>query len=500
MRKTNRRLFTITLMVFTIIGFWACSKDNSTEEDAGYLGADKGKKTLSVSSNSLHFQEGESSQDISITTNISSWTISNTSNWITLSETSGTAGTTIVTVTVSENTGASERSADIVISANQFKSQYVSVTQASGALYPSYNTNPIPADAIGMGSTTLELAANMNLGWNIGNTFEAPGGETGWGSPVITEDFIRFVKQQGFNAIRIPCAWDWYHVEDPATARIDPNWLNRVKEVIGYCVNNDMYVLLNIHWDGGWLENHVDEASKDAVNAKQKAYWEQIATTMRDFDEHLMFASANEPNVHDEIQMAVLLSYHQTFVDAVRSTGGKNAYRTLVIQGPSTSTETTYNIMNTLPTDTVPNRFMVEIHNYTPFQFTALGEDVSWGDMFYYWGNGYHSTIEPERNATWGEESYIEGEFQKMKTKFVDNGIPVIMGEYGAYRRGNSANVPLDLEKHNASVDYWLTFNTQKAKENGIIPFYWDTGGALDRSNNTVKDQRTIDALIAGGN
>jgi hypothetical protein len=155
--------------------------------------------------------------------------------------------------------------------------------------------------------------------------------------------------------------------------------------------------------------------------------------------------------------------------------------------------------MNTLPTDTVPNRFMVEIHNYTPFQFTLMDGDATWGDMFYYWGNGYHSTIEPERNATWGDESYIVAEFQKMKTKFVDNGIPVIMGEYGAYRRGNSANVPLDLEKHNASVDYWLTFNTQKAIENGIIPFFWDTGGALNRSNNTVKDQRTIDALIAGG-
>ena len=86
-----------------------------------------------------------------------------------------------------------------------------------------------------------------------------------------------------------------------------------------------------------------------------------------------------------------------------------------------------------------------------------------------------------------------------MKAKFVDKQIPVIMGEYGAYRRGGSSNVPKDLATHNASIDYWLTHITKQALANGIKPFFWDTGGALDRKNNTVKDQRTMDALIAGG-
>lgn len=502
MKKFNNKILVSVFAMLLQIGLMACSKDSSTEDPDPI---DPVIKTLTASTTDIQFQNQENSFDVTITTNLDAWVISSSgTSWITLSETSGTSGSSVVKITAQENTSMSVRSSVVTVNANNVTPVKITVTQAgtstSNGIYPDYNINPIPADATGMSSTTVELAAKINLGWNIGNTFEAPGGETGWGNPIVTEDYIKFVKQQGFNAIRIPSAWDWYHVEDPATARIDPNWLNRVKEVVGYCVNNDIYVLLNIHWDNGWLENHVDEASKDAVNAKQKAFWEQIATTMRDFDEHLMFASANEPNVEDETQMAVLLSYHQTFVDAVRSTGGKNANRTLVMQGPSTNTETTYNIMNTLPTDTVPNRFMVEVHNYTPFQFTALGEDASWGKMFYYWGNGYHSAIEPERNATWGEESYIEAEFQKMKTKFVDNGIPVILGEYGAYRRGGSSNVPLDLEKHNDAIDYWLTYNTQKAIENGIIPFFWDTGGALDRSNNTVKDQRTIDALLEGLN
>jgi aryl-phospho-beta-D-glucosidase BglC (GH1 family) len=275
--------------------------------------------------------------------------------------------------------------------------KYVYVSQAGRTtLYPNYNTTPIAPDVTGMSSTAVQLAAKMGLGWNIGNTMEAPGGETGWGNPPITENYIKFVKQSGFNAIRIPCAW-YLHMDNATDAHINTEWLNRVKQVVQYCVNNDIYVLLNIHWDGGWLEQNCTPAKKDSVNAMQKAFWEQIATTMRDFDEHLMFASANEPGVSDASQMAVLLSYHQTFINAVRSTGGRNAYRTLVVQGPSTDITTTYTLMNTLPTDVVANRMMVEIHNYTPFQFTALNGDASWGKMFYYWGAGHHSTIEPDR-------------------------------------------------------------------------------------------------------
>jgi len=360
-------------------------------------------------------------------------------------------------------------------------------------IYPSYNTTPMPPNATGMGSNAVQLAAKMKLGWNIGNTFEAPGGETGWGSPVITEDYIKFVKQQGFNAIRIPCAWNLTHLVDKRNARIDPNWLGRIKKVVQYCVNNDIYVLLNVHWDGGWLENNCTPAKKDSVNAKQKALWEQIATTMRDFDEHLMFASANEPNAENANQMDVLNSYHQTFVNAVRSTGGRNSYRVLVVQGPSTDIEKTTNLMNTLPVDKVKGRTMVEVHYYSPFQFCLMNGDASWGKMFYYWGAGHHSTIDPGHNATWGEEDAMNKSFREMKQKFVDKGIPVIMGEYGAYRR----TTPPDSMAHQASVDYWLTFVTKQAKANGIIPFFWDTGGAIDRRNNRILDHRTINAIIA---
>lgn len=370
---------------------------------------------------------------------------------------------------------------------NDAQSQAVRTT-----LYPSYKDSIAP-DATGMSSTAVQLAAKIKLGWNIGNTMEAPGGETGWGNPPITESYIQFVKQSGFNAIRIPCAWD-LHCDNELNAHIDTNWLKRVKQVVGYCVNNGIYVLLNIHWDGGWLENNCTTAKRDSVNAKQKAFWEQIATTMRDFDEHLMFGSANEPNTNNSAdQMAVLLSYHQTFVQAVRSTGGKNTYRSLVIQGDNQLIN-----VNAFPTDPTPNRMMYEDHNYSPFQFCSLNGDASWGKMFYYWGAGHHSTIEPERNATWGEESDQITYFDYIKSKFIDKGIPVLMGEYGAYRRGGTANVPKDLATHNGAIDYWITYVTKQAIAHGLKPFFWDTGAILSRSNNTVLDQRSLDAIIAG--
>jgi len=211
-----------------------------------------------------------------------------------------------------------------------------------------------------------------------------------------------------------------------------------------------------------------------------------------------MFASANEPAADDAAEMKILASYHQTFINAVRSTGGRNSYRVLVLQGPSTSMSLTSELMGTLPKDPVANRLMVEVHNYTPAQFCFLNEDVSWGKMAYYWGSGHHSTIEPDRNATYGEEDAQLADFKKVKEKFVDKGIPVLMGEYGAYRRDGTKNVPKDLEAHNNSVDYWITYVTKQARINGIVPFWWDIGGALDRSNLTVKDQRTIDAIMAG--
>ncbi|HEX6426094.1 MAG TPA: cellulase family glycosylhydrolase [Niastella sp.] len=449
---------------------------------------------LSVSPLAMNISAEGGTADLTINGN-AAWSISNTASWLQLNKTSGNSGGSTLRLTASSNGTGVSRSTVLTVTAENGLARRVTVSQGAD-LYPSYNTSSKAPDSTGM-STAVQLAAKFKLGWNIGNTLEAIGGETAWGNPLITESYVKAVKQLGFTAIRIPCAWDT-HVDNKATVHIDQNWMNRVKEVVGYCVNNGLYVMLNIHWDGGWLENNITKLKQDSVTAKQKALWEQIATAMRDFDEHLMFASANEPAADNIEKMGVLAVYHQTFVNAVRATGGRNSHRVLIVQGPNTNATLTADLMNTLPKDPTANRLMVEVHNYLPSQFCFLNEDVSWGKMAYYWGNGYHSTIEPDRNATYGEENDHIADYNKMKTKFVDKGIPVIMGEYGAYRRDNTAHVPKELALHNASVDYWITFTTKEALTRGIKPFWWDTGGSLDRRNNTVKDQRTIDALLAG--
>jgi len=429
-----------------------------------------------------------------ISTDAPQWSIASDVTWLQFSQATGNTGSTAINVTASDNTGTDLRTGMITVSAQYTPPVQIAVSQTAD-IYPNYNISPLEPDAAGMTSDATEIAARITLGLNIGNTLEAIGGETAWGNPRITKSFVDFAKQCGFNAIRLPCSWNQY-MANSSTAQLKTDWLNRVKDVVQYCVDDDQYVILNIHWDGGWLENNCTVAKEAENNAKQRAFWEQIATHLRDFDEHLLFASANEPNVADATQMAVLYSYHQTFINAVRATGGKNSYRVLVIQGPSTDIETTNKLMLTLPTDKISNRLMVEIHYYTPWNFCGLTEDASWGKMFYYWGKDYHSTTDPTRNATWGEEGTVDTNFQLMKTQFVDKGVPVVLGEFSAVRRSSLTGAALTL--HLASRAYYFKYVTQQARADGILPFFWDTGGLLSRTNNTVLDQQALDALVQG--
>lgn len=378
----------------------------------------------------------------------------------------------------------------------QANSSLTKSSTAVNGLYPDYNLSPLPADTRGMESNASQLASKMTIGFNIGNTLEATGGksETYWGNPKITKEFVAFVKQSGFTAIRLPVSWDQY--ANQATAEIDAAWLNRVKEVVQYCVDSDLYVIVNIHWDGGWLENNVTPAKQDQNNAKQKAFWEQIATQLRDFDEHLLLASANEPNVDNAEQMAVLLSYHQTFVDAVRATGGRNAHRILILQGPATDIDKTNKLWTKMPTDKVNNRLIAEIHYYSPWNYTGMTKDESWGNQFFYWGKGFHSTTDTAHNPTWGEEDYVDQQFKLMRTQFIDKGIPVIMGEFGTGVRKNLTGT--DLKLHLDGRAYYLKYITQQAIANGMVPFLWDIGDLLDRTNNKVLDQQAYDALMQG--
>jgi xyloglucan-specific exo-beta-1,4-glucanase len=368
-------------------------------------------------------------------------------------------------------------------------------------LYPTYNTSPVAPNATGMTSDATQLAAKIKLGTNIGNTMEAygcnPASETCWGQPMVSAAYVKLVKDSGFDAIRIPVSWDQY--ADQTTGKISDAWLDRVKQVVQYAVDNGLYVIVNIHWDGGWLERNINLQSKVAVNAKQKAYWEQIATKLRGFDEHVVFASANEPDADTPTAVAVLKSYHQTFVNAVRSTGGRNAYRVLLIQAPRTDIDLADTLWDAMPTDTVTGRQMAEVHYY-PWSFTNQGEDADYSQVFCYWGKDFHSTTDTYRNSTREEEDYTDAQFAKMKTKFADHGIPVVLGEFAATLRPQS--ICADMPLHRASRAYYAQYVAKSALAHGMLPFYWeigvDPGLLFDRSTPAVGDPQILDGLLVG--
>ena len=487
------------MLLFIVTATISCSKDGNGEAP-----------TLVVSTKEAPFDSEGGTVTFTIDSN-SKWVIENAQPWMKIDKLAGDTGTTTVTLTTPLSTSNAANSVNIRISADNGQARLILVSQAP-YIFPSYNTSPIAPDATGMPSTATQLIAKIKVGINLGNTLELKGINA---DP--TEANIKFIKQMGFNAVRIPCGPDYVgNASSSSVSKIDSLYLVKVKQVVQWCVQNDLYVFVNIHWDGGWLESkewsdktptdnyNPSSTRKDAVNAKQKALWQQMATTLRDFDEHLMFASANEPNASTAEEMKILLSYHKTFIKAVRSTGGRNTYRTLIVQGDT-------NLIN--PSDFVafndptPNRLAFEWHNYTPTSMTILSKDKvdgGWDNVRFYWGAGNHvSGLENgiDRNCSYGEEADQLTAYNLIKTKFIDKGIPCIMGEFSSNRWNATSKIkPLDLDKHNKSVDDWYTFCAKQCKVIGGAPFVWDTGGIFDRGTNVVNDQRSLNAIMAGVN
>jgi|GEM_PF-953589 len=336
--------------------------------------------------------------------------------------------------------------------------------------------------------TAAQVADQLRVGWNLGNRLEAQCSETAWGNPVVTQAFINSVRAAGFNAIRIPAAWDCH----ATNMVIDPAWLARVKQVVDYATNNGMYVIINIHWDGGWLENNPTYAAQDAVNVKQNAYWTQIANYFKNYDEHLLFAGTNE--VHFDYgnptpeHIEVHQSYLQTFVNAVRATGGNNASRTLVVQTYNTNIQHGLNHFF-LPTDTIANRLMVEVHYYDPYDYTLnpSGPCLAWGAPYTQYAQ-----------CSWAQEPYMDSLFAQVKAEWVDAGVPVIIGEYVVSTRPG-----VDV----ASRQYFYRYMNNVARINGIKTFYWDTGvpptesggsALFNRDTGAVSDQGALDAVLQG--
>ncbi len=326
--------------------------------------------------------------------------------------------------------------------------------------------------------TSAELSKEMIPGWNVGNSLEAitpthlRGDETAWGNPKITQRLIDSIKAAGFNSIRIPVAWSDF--TDTTNYTIDTTWLNRVEEVVNYVLKDSLYAIINEHWDDGWIIPTY--AKQEYVNNRLAAMWKQIAVHFRDYNDHLLFAGTNEVmypgdyGIPKKEYYTVQNSYNQTFVNTVRSTGGRNYYRYLLVQGFNTNIDHTNNYF-VMPADIEDKRLMVEVHYYDPWEFTIRGDNTitQWGKY----------VTDPKKTVSYANESYADGQFKKMKTKFVDKGYAVILGEYGAMARINLGSITLN-DEYARFRQYYTAYITGSIFKHGLIPFYWDNGGTVN--------------------
>jgi endoglucanase len=439
----------------------------------------KAASVFQVNQQMIHFTNDGGISFVRVTMNGKQWTCSSNQEWCNISKKTSTKPIDQIVVSVHANGNNQSRSAQLLFVMDSTDTIRVLVLQTiKPSIYPNY-CKAIPADSSQMQSDAKKLASKIFAGWNLGNSLEVPQSETAWGNPKVTQRLIDSVKASGINAVRIPCAWDSY-IDDENSCKISKWWFSRVKEVVDYCYKNNMYVILNIHWDGGWLENNPTYEKKDSVNDKQKALWEQIAMFFRDYDEHLLFAGTNEVHCNGQASaenFEVQMSFNQTFIDAVRSTGGRNSYRNLIIQSFNTNIDQA--ISNLIVSkDEIPNRMMVEVHYYDPWDFCGLENDASWATAKKFWGKDF---AQYGAVSSWGQEDHAITQFQKMKTNFVDKGYPVILGEYGACRR--SALAGKMLEHHLASRAFFFQYIAEQAKNYGIVPFIWDNGSTQNMGN-----------------
>ena len=176
-----------------------------------------------------------------------------------------------------------------------------------------------------------EIAEKMGAGWNYGNTLEANFGgtpdETVWGNPKASQEMVDTVAEAGFDTVRIPISY-LSMIDDSNGFRINDAWLERIAEVVDYCYNRGMFVIINMHGhgyhtiNGGWLL--CDSEDQNYVKAKFAAVWRQVALRFADHDEHLIFECMNEvfdgiyhdpvPEYYENIN-----DYDQIFVDTVSS-------------------------------------------------------------------------------------------------------------------------------------------------------------------------------------
>jgi endoglucanase len=309
-------------------------------------------------------------------------------------------------------------------------------------------------------------AGRMSPGINIGNTLEnTTSWETGWGNPPITQDLIESLAHLGFKTVRVPVAWDTYAKD----GRIESAKLGRVSQVVEWITGAGMFCVLNIHWDGGWIDSDKKDKFPSTfatfspqAEKKYRSYWQQIATFFGGKNEKLVFEGLNEETNFGgegspEKAYATLTRVNQLFIDTVRKTGGNNAKRLLIVAGYTTDITKTCAAEYKLPKDTIPGRLFISVHYYTPWQFCGLTEDADWGKMMLTWGSDE-------------QMKELDRLFDMMKDFCTKNDLPAFIGEFG-----------VTTKKEAASRVRWMSAVSNAALSRKMVPVLWDTGNEVSR-------------------
>ncbi|MDE6092586.1 MAG: cellulase family glycosylhydrolase, partial [Ruminococcus sp.] len=335
----------------------------------------------------------------------------------------------------------------------------------------------------------------MKIGWNYGNSLDATSGtghagletETAWGNPACTKETISAVKAKGFNTVRLPTTW-YQHMNEDGT--IDAEWFARVREIIDWCYEEDMYVILNVHHEE-WINRPDFDTAYDEISAKLKNTWKQIATEFKDYDQHLIFEGMNEPraagqeyewwlapSAPKEKLFEVVNKLNKDFVDTVRSIESPYQNTRLLSCPPYCASGSDINMMAALELPDDPY-VAASVHAYSPYNFCM--------------GDGDHSTF----SETYATE--LEGILKNIRKTFIDNNIPVILGEFSA---SNYNNTEARCE--------WATTYVSLAKSYGFPCVLWDNDARgnsdqseahdyLNRDTNTWYEDsgQVVDAMMA---
>ncbi|MCM1190713.1 MAG: cellulase family glycosylhydrolase [bacterium] len=313
---------------------------------------------------------------------------------------------------------------------------------------------------------------SLKIGWNMGNTFDAYSdrtfaneldSETQWVGVATTQEMIDDLQEAGFNSIRIPVSW---HGHVDKNYQISQVWLDRVQEVVDYAYGNGMYVILNIHHDNSEQFMYPSTQYLEQSVRYVTTIWRQLAERFADYDEHMIFESMNEPrqvgtawewwingSAECDDAIACINEINQAFVDTVRAAGGNNKTRYLMLPGYDASADGVLNDGFVLPTDAegVTDKLIVSVHAYTPYNFALQGPEES-GSIADFQANALGSTKD------------ITFFMERLYSKFVKNGIPVVIDEFGARDKGGN---------NQARVDY-ATFYVAAARARGMSCFWWD--------------------------